>query len=320
MPMLLEAIAGTVDTAMEKHVNTIPPIGPESIFIPADLRDARDNCRSTTMTDDRSVARLYNDTTATYCEAVASMLGIHPHASDWLPALMWTQEEDLPPQPPGTSVECYSIRMRYDWRDDNLMLEPELMEGLDETTVQILEDVAKKFSDLTTWQIGVVYDQMEEIFRDIDRVISTNRFQFKTCQTHGHISTTSTCAHTPDARFSPWTIGDPSPGSSIHDHDQTEHLHGDTPGHHTHLRHSMRSHIPSSFSAPSARPDIIKVKNKSINAKPGVNAKRRRSSPRRTNIREQVDVHPAVEADYQSFTVEDLLQHVRHFFLLPVGI
>jgi hypothetical protein len=88
MPTLLEAIATTVDSALEKHDHVLPSLGDDSIFIPPDSRASH---LRTTMTDDWSVARFYSDTTAIYCEPVASMLGIHPRAVDWMPSLMWNQ-------------------------------------------------------------------------------------------------------------------------------------------------------------------------------------------------------------------------------------
>jgi hypothetical protein len=306
IPTLLETIASTVDTAMEEHGDALPPIGRRGVFVLADLRNYRDIHRCTTTTDDRSVARFYNDTTATSCEAVASMLGIHPRASEWLPALMWTQRHNPPPQPPGTSAEGYSIRVSYNWRDDHLVVEPQLMEDLGDNTIQELEDVARKFRDLATWQIGVVCDCMEAIFRDMDRVIASDKFQPKICQTRGHISSSSICTHTPDAKVSPWTIGEPSSGTSLHEQD---HLARPERLHRSHLRRSARLCKPSSSFAQSASPDTVSVNRRSINGKRGVDSYN--SSPKGPAIKEQLEVRPAVEADYRSYTAEDLLQHVR---------
>ena len=213
LPTLLDDIAAIVDSAMEEHGTVLPPLNHESVFIPADSRVhyARDQC--TEMTDDRSVARFYHDTTSLYCEPVASMLGVHPHAAEWMPSLMWNRERDPESQPPGFSAEGYTLRVRYDWDDHNLKVLPELRQCLDDALAEDLGDVARRFPELSTWQICVVSDQIEGIFRDMDRIAASGRFHSKTCGTRGHMPRTSVRAPTPDARSSPWKIPEFSSGT-----------------------------------------------------------------------------------------------------------
>jgi hypothetical protein len=301
MPTLLHAIAGTVDSAMEEHGIVLPPLGDKCIFTPADERIYQDDHRVTTITDDRSVARFYNDTTAIYCETVASMLGIHPHAADWMPALMWTQVDTSLSQPPGSSAEGYSIRVRYNWVHNKLLVTPELMECLNNKIVEELEDIARRFRDLATWQICVVSDQTEAVFRDMDKIISSNAFQPKICGTRGYMqSIAPPCTQTPDARFSPWKIG---PSSKTDEPSRVKNSPTKLPGHH--LRRSTRL---SKTSSSSTVPGGVSIRGKSAKAR---QFSRERSSPKHlnNNIKESL-VCPGVEPDYCSYTAEDLMQHV----------
>ncbi|RDB15897.1 MAP kinase kinase MKK1/SSP32 [Hypsizygus marmoreus] len=206
MPTLPKDLAALVDDgilAMRLRGFPLPEVSSTSVFTPEAYRRGF----FPRVTDATSVGRFYDNTIANSCESVASVLAIHPHTSEWLPALMWAKT-DGEWRPPSSWDEDFSIRIRFEPETDELLMPNGLPELLGHRTLQNLKDLARRFPELATCEIGVVSTETEFILRDMDR-LTAGGFKPIFCGTVGTLPSISVYTPPPDPLSIPWTTRKP---------------------------------------------------------------------------------------------------------------
>lgn len=287
MPSIVEILSNTTDTYMKdikaKGID-LPLMGFDSTFFPETKRIRT----PTTLTDAVSVARFYLNTTADYCAPVASTLALHPHAPDWMTAITWSQDGER--GTPAWTSEGYALRPIS--LSEKFTAPPDLLECLDTAMINKLQYLIDKLPDLGTWEFAVVSDESEALLRGMNKFTPSKPFCTEICGTVSRGITVGAVATTPPDSISGAfnTIV-----STFHSIDS------DAAPPTAHLRRSARISSAAKVAKPSTARELSK-KGKiygdthrpvtSMGGKPGK------------------FVIPAPRDDYDTLTVERLLQHV----------
>jgi len=208
MPSLSNSLSRTVDEVLKS-------LDDREISIPASIgglmgREARtDHLRRLgPMNDARSIAEFYRDLTAKSCRSVASTLLLHPHANWWWSVFHWRLENDGRPWwKERFATHEYALRLMATPDHD---FEPVSMLTLDEETAMELQQVAKRFPQLATWDIYTLSPDVERMLEDMERLALYGPFYSEIPLTSGY-KRFSSVHEIPDATTAPWTIPIESP-------------------------------------------------------------------------------------------------------------
>lgn len=85
VPDLLANVDKTLDTVKDR----LPPVN--HFCISAKQREVERKHYSLVASNEKAVTNFYDKYTARYCSSLASMLALHPAASEWSDILLWTQ-------------------------------------------------------------------------------------------------------------------------------------------------------------------------------------------------------------------------------------
>ena len=203
MPSLLQSLSRTVD-------ETFKSLNDRGIPIPATLEgfmlhENRERYLRMVepMTDARSVAEFYKELTAKSCYPVASTLVFHPHADYWWSVFNWREERDGRPwwEEQFTTQE-YALRLNATPQHDFIPLS---MFSLDEATTTTLQQVAKRFPQLATWDIYALSPDVKRMLEDMESLASSGSFSSEIPLTTGYKRLPS-IHEIPDATKTPWNI------------------------------------------------------------------------------------------------------------------
>jgi hypothetical protein len=202
MPSLSNSLSGTVDEALKS-------LNDREISIPASIgglmqHEARKEYLEMVepMIDARSVAEFYGDLTAKSCRSVASTLLLHPHADRWWSVFHWRVEKDGRPWwKERFATHEYALRLTATPEHD---FQPVSTLTLDKETTSSLQQVAKRFPQLATWEIYALSPGIEQVLEDMEGLALSGSFSSEVPLTSGYKRPNS-AREVPDATTAPWT-------------------------------------------------------------------------------------------------------------------
>ncbi|GLB43199.1 hypothetical protein LshimejAT787_1301000 [Lyophyllum shimeji] len=152
------------------------------------------------ITDAESLARVYQEGTASHSSVVASTLLFHFRAPGWYTALSWKAVE-----PPGMEdfypfCENYALQVRA---LDAVL--PDVRKSMDQETRTTLRDIHSRHEGLAFWEIFAISREAEDVLKDMDKHSSLERFAYE-CRTKGYLAPPVMDLGTPDASITGWSV------------------------------------------------------------------------------------------------------------------
>jgi hypothetical protein len=231
MPSMVTQLSETVNKMLhsfDERKIRLPSYGPMDAFPTERFRSSTASYRP--IVDANSVARAYQETTASYCMSIASTMFLSPHASRWITILNWVRRTVAGPGNYRALEEDYALYFLYmpgESIHKEVSISPRTWDSLDSETRERLLQVAPKFPILAMWQIFPVSGEAEDLISDMGRFASSETFISEKCLTTGHPAARHTkLPYTPDATATLWGVptasltesldvsGSPAAGSS----------------------------------------------------------------------------------------------------------
>ncbi|KAL4259367.1 hypothetical protein AB1N83_009778 [Pleurotus pulmonarius] len=212
LPSLLTDMITAVDTCLEladAEDADLPRINIEDCFRTKGQRVVRADRKST---DVVSIAKLYEATTASNCEAVASTVALSPQCPMWMPSITFrsTYNKDNPTDQ-AFILEEYSLSLFT--LDNDIYFYPVVKECLEQEKIRLLRTLWKSDPRLATWEFLPYTTQAIAVIQNLCRgkpshTMVTNTFYMQTYPSVGTFQEATAAVVPHDAEVSPWHFQD----------------------------------------------------------------------------------------------------------------
>lgn len=175
LPYLVPGLVENVLGPLKSHIAADLPLPSveDGLFECADAREDYASY-SSGMIDSRSVAQLYQQTTARVCIVPAcTALHLSRPSPCWLKFMTWSNMSTNPTWRYGPIQEDFTLRIGNTWKDDFM---GSRMAELEDAQLTLLDEIGKRVPRMATWQILPFWKVSEDIIKSISAFKGARHF------------------------------------------------------------------------------------------------------------------------------------------------
>jgi hypothetical protein len=206
MPAFTSEISKSPDKVLEllKEKDVHLPISGSEILSTPEIRASK--VYRNPVASAKTVAKAYHSTTAAFCEPLASMLTLSPHAPSWGSLLVFNLSPETRWEDENEWNEDYTLQIIDTAGDTGDLVE--IQDSMDKDDLETLFVAQQKSPVFAIWDFFPISQEAEEALRDMSRVASSETFAYNKCAVIGfpaHPSPTLS-SRPPDAETTSWGV------------------------------------------------------------------------------------------------------------------